>query len=431
MNYQIIGGKLLLFNPTDKCFFVCNDDIFIKDGRVCKIGSLYDEHQGDYTTIDTSGKLIMPGLINMHTHSYMTFMRNYANDVPLNMWLFKKIMPVEAKMDKEEAFWTTLLGCMEMISTGTTTCLDMHIFHEHSVKAMTCSGIRAFMGRCLTGEDLYADGQQKFCEALEEKEKYESERIKFVLSPHSVYCCSEKMLRQIADEAAKRNMMKHIHVSESTKEVEDSIKSRSKTPVRFLYDIGFLNKKTIAAHCVKLLLEDIDLLSHQNVSVVTNPASNALLGNGVSPIIALQKAGVNVCLGTDSAASNNNLNMFKEMNFFSLLHKAMNNTSDVLSSNDVLQMATVNAAKSLGMERDLGCIAEGALADLIFMDLNTISMFPNNDILSSLCYSAYGNEISDVMINGEFVMRNNEFLYIDKEQVFFETNRIVKKYLLK
>lgn len=426
MNYLITNGKVLI-EAEDKGFCVVDTDIYIRNGIIQKIGTSVPIDA--YEVIDAKNQLVMPGLINMHTHAYMSCLKNYADDVPFNEWLFDRIMPVEDKLSHEAAYWSSLLACIEMIKTGTTCFVDMHMFQSQSCRAASQAGMRAFIGRGLVGEDLYGDGKGRFMEAITEKNKCENDLIRFILSPHAIYSCSEKILRQINEEAHKLGMLKQIHLSESVFEVETAIEKYGKSPVEFLSDIGFLDSNTILAHCAKLSDRDIELIGKYNSSVVTNPASNAKLGNGVAPVVDMFNRGINVCLGTDSVASNNTLNMFREMGLLSLLHKAVHNNSTTLSSDSVLQTATVNSAKALGLHHRLGTIIEGAYADLIFVDLTSPSLFPNNNIVSSLCYSANGSEVSSVMINGRFVMKDRELTTIDANRVYYEIEHIVKKYL--
>lgn len=426
MNYRIINGKILTQTPEND-FAITEGDVYVKDGIIHKIGTC--ENRNGYETVDAKNKLIMPGLINLHTHAYMSCLKNFADDVPFDEWLFKRIMPVEDSLSDDAAFWSSLLACMEMIASGTTCFSDMHMFKSQSCKAASLAGMRAFIGRGLVGEDLYGDGKSRLDQALEEKEEFESDLIKFILSPHAPYSCSDKLLRQVDEVSKQTGMLKQIHLSESTFEVENSLEKYGKTPVEFLSDIGFLDGKTLLAHCVKLSDNDIDLIQNHGSSVVTNPASNAKLGNGFAPIANLLNNGINVCLGTDSVASNNTLNMFREMNLLSLLHKAANGDPTVLSAQTVLKTATVNAAKAVGLADKIGSITEGGFADLIFVDLTSPSLFPNNNIVSSLCYSANGSEVSSVMINGRFVMKNREFLTIDTERVYHEVRLITEKYL--
>ena len=427
MNYKIINGYLFLRENQE--IVLKKSDLYIKNNMVYAIGKLEEGDESSFEVIDARDKLVMPGLINSHTHVYMTLMRNYADDVDFGEWLFKRIMPVEDRLSEEAAYWSSMLGCLEMIKTGTTCFVDMHMFPGQSAKAAKTSGMRGFIGRGLVGDDLYGDGFKRFSDALAEQSEYESDTLKFVLSPHAIYSCSEKLLTQVNEEAKKRNMIKHIHLSESNTEIENCFAQRQKSPVKYLNDIGFLDKNTILAHCVKVSDEDIDIIKTSGASVITNPASNTKLGNGFAPILKMSERGVNVCLGTDSTASNNTLNMFREMGLLSLIHKGLNCDSTSASAPYVLNLATQNAAKALGMESKLGDICVGACADLIFIDLNATSLFPNNNIISSLCYSANGSEVDSVMINGRFVMRNRELLTLDEEKIKFEVRKIVEKEL--
>ena len=257
--------------------------------------------------------------------------------------------------------------------------------------------------------------------------EYKSDTIDFLLAPHSVYTCSERMLRQIDEKAKELSLRKEIHLAESLKEYDDCMKAHGKTPVRYLADLGFLDEKTILAHCVRLEKEDYSLLKSSCAHVVTNPASNAKLGNGAADFEMLYGQGVRICLGTDGAASNNTQNLFREMNFLSLLHKARNCSPTAASAQAVLRLATANAAEALG--KKIGRIEAGCLADLVFLDKNAISLMPANDLASALVYSANGSEVDSVMINGAFVFRKKEFTTIDRDRVLYEVARIAKKYL--
>lgn len=421
MDYKVINGKLLL--SAEDGFQIEQKDFWVKDGKIT-----FSE-AGGAEVVDAKDKLVMPGLMNMHTHAYMTVMRNYADDVDFGEWLFQRVMPVEDRLPKEGAYWTSLLAFSEMIKTGTTSFVDMHMFHRQSPRAAKDAGMRGFIGRGLVGEDLYSDGFGRFQEALEEKREYESNTLKFILSPHAIYSCSTQMLEQVAKEAGRQGMLKQIHLSESDTEVNDCLRKHGKTPVKLLADIGFLDENTILAHCVKMCYNDLELLQASGAHVVTNPASNAKLGNGFAPISEMREKGINICIGTDGTASNNTLNMFREMGLLSLIHKGIKGDSTAAPARFVVKAATENAAKALHMENRLGVIREGAYADLIFVDLKAASLFPNNNILSSLCYSANGSEVESVMIDGRFVMRGRQLLTIDTERVYYEVDKIVKEYL--
>lgn len=422
MNIKIINGKLLI-SENGKISIV-EKDLYVNGNTLS-----FDPLKGAaYETVDAKDRLVMPGLINMHTHVYMSVLRNYADDVDFGEWLFNRCMPVEDKLPVEAAYWTNLLGFMEMIKTGTTSYVDMHMYRCQSAKAAKDAGMRGFIGRGLVGEDLYTDGMKRFQEALDEKDEYECDTLKFILSPHAIYSASPKLMKQVVEESKKRGMLHQTHLSEGVTEVEDCLKKYGKTPVALLDEIGFLDDETILAHCVQMRDDDMDIIRKSGATVVTNPASNAKLGNGFAPICAMKDKGINVAVGTDGCASNNTLNMFREMGILSIFHKGLEKDSTAMPSEYVVNAATVNAAKALH-EDNLGVIKEGAKADIIFVDLKTPSMFPNNNIVSSLCYSANGSEVRSVMINGQFVMKDNILLTIDEERVYSEVEKIVKKYL--
>lgn len=426
MNYKIKNGRLLL--RAEDGYKTEEKDLYIKDGIIAGIGKK-PEGLDAYTEMDAKDKLVMPGLINAHTHVYMTILRNYADDVNFSEWLFNRVSPVEDRLPVEAAYWTNLLGFAEMFRSGTTSYVDMHMYKCMSGKAAKAAGIRAFIGRGLVGEDLYTDGLARFQEALAEKEEYGSDRINIILSPHAPYSCSEKLYRQVIEESKKLGVLKQTHLSEGIAEVESIHEKYKKTPVKWLYDIGFLDEETLLAHCVQMRDDDIEILKKSGVSVVTNPVSNAKLGNGFAPAEDMKNAGVNLCIGTDGTSSNNTLNMFREMGFLSLIHKGLKKDSTAMNAVDVIDAATVNGAKALGLRDKLGVITDGAKADIIFLDLKSPSLFPNNNIVSSLCYSANGSEVTDVMVDGELVMKNRELLTIDYERVCYEVNKIADRYL--
>ena len=424
MKYKITGGRILRTNENG-AFSPVETDLYVADGKIAHVGTLADD--AGYEVFDAKGLLVIPGLANMHTHAYMSFMRGCADDVPFDEWLFRRVMPIEDAMTGEDAYWSTLLGCMEMISSGTTQITDMHMFKGDVPRALRDAGIRAHIGRGLVGEDLTADGASRFQEAMEEMAEYRSDRLSFLLAPHAIYTCSERLLRQINDKAHELSLGKEIHLAESRKEYEDCLKEHGKSPTEYLADIGFLDDKTLLAHCVQLRGEDYRILTESRAHVVTNPVSNAKLGNGAADHAKISAHGINVCIGTDGAASNNAQNLFHEMNFFSLLQKACARSSDLATAQETLRLATVNAGKVFGQKT--GLIEEGYLADLAFLRTDALSLTPANDVASALVYSANGSETDSVMVGGEFVYRKKEFTTIDRDRVLYEAKRIARKYL--
>ena len=418
--------KILIKNPRvltweEGRFTVVENDVCIDGERIAAVGSI---PQGivPEKVIDGTDKLVMPGLINLHTHHYMSLFRNIANDVPFHEWLFDNMMPREDHLTEEDCYWGTLLALAEQFRTGTTCFNDMYVICDAAAKAARDAGSRAYLGRGLVGDDEGDGGRLQA--ALEEMERYAGDPLlTFTLSPHAPYTCSSGYLQKIAAEAAKRDLILHYHLSESDGEVQGIKEQHGMTPIAHADSLGLLDQPIILAHCVKAETEDMPLLAKPMVSVVSNPASNMKLGNGFAPIPQMLKAGVNVCLGTDGPASNNALNLFRDMTIFALIHKGVTQEPTELSAQTALASVTVNAAKAIGREHELGQVKAGYLADLSILDLNAPELLPTNDIVSSLVYSAYGTEVETVVVHGRIVMENRELKTIDEDRLRYEIRK--------
>lgn len=406
-------------------FTVKDTDICTDDGVILSVGSAPDGFSPD-ETIDGKNRLAIAGLINCHTHTYMSLYRNFADDLSFGDWLFKNIEPLEDKTTSEDAYYGSLLACAEMIRTGTTCFTDMHMFKFQTARAADESGMRAVISRGLAGDDEQGGGERRLNEAFEEIERYsENDRLSFMLAPHAIYSCDTAYLERIISLARERVLPLNTHLSETRYEVSLSLEKYGKTPTEYLDSLGFFDIKTLAAHCVHLTDNDIKILADKGVSVAANPMSNLKLGNGFAPIPKLMENGVNICLGTDSAASNNSLNLFSDMSFTALIHKGVTEDAQCVSAQDVYSFATQNGAKALGL--DTGRLEAGAKADIALLDLNVPQFNPQSNLVAALSYSANGSEVTDVIIDGKVVMRNKELLTIDEERVFFETNKIIKR----
>ncbi len=402
--------------------------VCVSGGEIFAVGEVPADFRAD-TVVEGKGKLLIPGLVNAHTHVYMTMFRGCADDLSFTDWLFGHIDPLESKMTREDCYWATLLGYLEMISTGTTACLDMYVFTETALRAAEESGFRTALSRGLTGGAGDPEGgKRRIREALEEMEDWKgsTDRIRFFLGPHAPYTCDPDYLREIADLAEERKLPLHLHLSESVSEQEGIREKYGCTPAEYFDRAGILRPGTVAAHCVYVNESDMRLLAERGVTAVTNPASNLKLGNGAAPVPDLLRAGVNVALGTDGAASNNALNLFRELNLVTLLHKGLRGDPTELPASQGLRMATENGARALGWEK-LGRIEAGWTADLAVLDLDRVNLRPWNDILSSLAYAANGSEVESVMVEGKFLMKDREFLTIDRERVQFEVDRTCKR----
>lgn len=403
-------------------------DIYVHENKIAGIDRVPDGFMMT-SMIDGTNKLLLPGLINCHTHIYMSLFRNAADDLSFWDWLEGHIFPLEDKMEPQEAYWGAMLSLAEMIKSGTTLFCDMAIHSEQTVRAADVSGIRAMITRGLVGENRNDEGGlRRYREALDERNHWrEHERISFRLAPHAPYSCGEDYLRFIREKSEELGVGLNIHLSESKKEVEDMLKARGCTPVEYLDKLGILKPGTICAHCVQLTENDMDILAARGASVAINPVSNMKLGNGFALVPQMLKHGINVCLGTDGPASNNSQNMFREMNFAALIYKGAALDAEAVSSEDVLAFATKNAAKALGFEGVLGEIKEGFLADLIVIDMNTESFQPMNHPSSAIAYSANGSEVDTVIVNGKILMEKRQLKTIAEENVYFAVNRIAKR----
>ncbi|MBO5551767.1 MAG: amidohydrolase [Lachnospiraceae bacterium] len=378
-------------------------------------------------TIDGSDRLVIPGLVNAHTHSYMASLRNIADDMPFMDWLLKGVDPVEQRMTGEDAYWGAMLAIAEMIRCGTTTFNDMQMHIHNTTRAVKETGMRAVICRGLVG-DKYDREDRRIKEALEELTDGEGTngRLTFRLGPHAPYSAGFDYLRGVVDIARERGLGIHIHLAESATEVENLKKDQGLTPIEYADKAGCFDVPCIAAHCVKVTPSDIALMARKNVSVVTNPASNMKLGNGFAPVPEMIEAGINVCLGTDGAASNNSLNMFHEMSLLTLIHKGTHDTPVCIGAGEAMEIATVNGARALGLEK-VGAIKTGYKADLAILDINTPSMVPRNNMLSSLTYSANGSEVDTTIVDGEILMEGRELKTIDLEKVLFEANAMMDR----
>jgi len=383
--------------------------------------------------ISGKNRLLMPGIINAHTHIYMNFMRCCGDDLAFNDWLFNTIFPIEDQMTDEDAYWGTQLGLLEMIESGTTGFIDMNLTMLSCCKAIDEAGLRGIVSRGLVGSGPEDEGAiKRIKETMEAREKYlENEMIEICMGPHAPYTCEEKLQHYIADLAMEYNMKVNIHLSESRDEVKKIKKKYGVSPIALAERSGLFKNRSIAAHCVHITQEDLDILADNRVTVATNPVSNMKLGNGLAPVTAMMKKGINVALGTDGAASNNTLNMFHELSVMTLIHKGATETAQCISAKEGLFMMTMAGAKAMGKEYEIGSIEAGKKADLVILNTDTASFMPRNDYISALAYSCNGSEVDTVIVNGKILMENREVKTLDKEKIFYENekimNRIVKK----
>lgn len=370
------------------------------------------------TVIDGHGKLIIPGLVNTHTHLSMTLFRGMADDLPLDRWLNDHIWPAEAHLNGEYCYAGALLGCVEMIRSGTTTFNDMYFYMDDVACAVDEAGLRCVLSHGMI--DLGDDDKRRAeiresLRIIRECHGMADGRIKVALGPHSPYTCSEELLRETARLAAEHGVGIHIHVSETENEVREVSEAHGMSPVEYLDSTGVLGPGTVAAHCVWLKENEMEILSERGVKVSHNPSSNMKLASGTSPVPELMERGVNVSIGTDGAASNNNLDMFEEMKTASLLQKVSLHDPTALPAMDVFRMATVNGAKALGVNS--GLIEEGGLADIVVLNTRRPHLTPWRKPASHLVYSASGADVDTVICDGRILLLEGELKVLDEEYV--------------
>jgi len=379
--------------------------------------------------IDARGGLVMPGLINAHTHAAMTCFRGLADDLPLMDWLENHIFPAESKLTSDWVYKGTLLACAEMIASGTTTFCDMYLYTDFVARAAKDAGLRAVVGEVLYDFDSPNYGP------IEKGLQYTQDLIdswrgdpliRIAVEPHSAYLCSPELLAQAKAIGDREQVSMVIHLSESEQEVQQVRQRYGKTPVEHLAQIGFLGPRLVADHCVALTDKDMDILADHQVKVAHNPESNMKLASGVAPIPDLLKRGVTVGIGTDGCASNNDLDLFQEMDTLAKIHKVHTMDPTVLDAATVLGMATRGGAKVLAMEDRIGVLAPGKQADIIILDTNQPHLVPMYNPYSHLVYVFTGGDVRTTIVAGRVLMEDRRFVDLDVDQVMADVNEIAR-----
>ena len=383
-------------------------------------------------TIDAKGKLIIPGLINGHTHIPMVLMRGLINDVTLDDWLRKYIFPAEAKNVTEDFVrWGSRLALAEMIRGGTTTFADMYYFEDAEAEETKAAGLRGFLGE--TWIDFPAPDNKSQAEMAVYTEKFlkkwQGDRlIHASVAPHSIYTCSERTLKDSAAMARKYHAPILIHVSEMRKEYVDSLANNGATPVQYLERIEFLGPDVLAAHCIWLDYTDMKILAERQVGCVHNPSSNMMLASGVAPVVDERAAGMRVGLGTDGpAGSNNDLDMMEEMDLASKLQKTYRVDPRALGSQGALEMATIEGARALHMEKEIGSLESGKKADFVILNLDVPNAVPMYDAYSQIVYSLKASEVETVVVGGRTLLKDGKLLTVDEGQAMARAKEYAKK----
>jgi len=393
--------------------------LLIQNDKIVEISNKLSINDAD-EVINATGKVLMPGLVNTHTHLSMTLMRGLADDMPLDTWLNNYIWPVEAELNPEYCYAGALVACAEMIKSGTTCFNDMYFFMDHVARAADEAGLRGIISHGMIDFGDEDKRRQEFKESIRIIKKCHNTgdgRIQVEFGPHSPYTCSQELLTEVKREAAKYGVRIHIHVSETQKEVSDILEAHGNRPFEYLDEIGFLGSEVTAAHAVWLSNNEMDIIKQNEVKISHNPSSNMKLSSGVSPVSKLLRKEVCVSIGTDGPASNNNMDMFEEMKITSLLQKVTTMDPTVLNAEEVFKMATINGAKSLGLEDQIGSIEVGKKADITLIDARSPQLTPFRNPISHIVYSANGGNVDTVICNGEILMKNRELLTLDENMI--------------
>ena len=426
MEANILIQNCAILPMTDKAI-IKNGVIATKNNKITYVGKQATAPKiTAEKIIDAQDKVAIPGLINCHTHLAMTLFRGIAEDQPLDTWLTKTIWPLEAKLQPKDVYYGALLGCLEMIKTGTTTFADMYYDEDQVAKAVEKAGLRAILtqGTIEVGDPEIGEKTLKNSINFATKYRgYADGKVTTRLGPHAVYTCSPELLTKVREAASKLNLGIHIHLAES-KEMTDQVKQKySSTEVELLKKIAFLGPDVVAAHCIHLTNKEMRLLAKYNVKVVHNPVANMKLAQGTAKIKDLRDLSVIVGLGTDGPASNNSLDMFQTMKIAALLQKLTYLNPTILPAYEALKMATVNGARALGMERNIGSLEIGKRADILLIDLSKPHLKPLHNIYACIVYSANGSDVDTVIVDGKILMENQQVKTLDEKAVMEEAEK--------
>lgn len=423
MNIRFFNAKILLLSENHR-FSLEEGELWVKGNKIAYIGDGKEKDKRAVLwdrEIDAEGNVLMPGFKNAHTHTAMTFLRSYADDLPLQEWLNRQVFPNEAKLTQEDIYHLCKLGIMEYLTSGITSNFDMYFAPLPGAMASVDCGFRT----------VFTSGLNDFCQSLREVEElyYKiremSDLTSFLMGFHAEYTTSLKLMEGLASLAEKVKSPVWLHNSETASEVADCKKRYGKTPTELTEDLGMYRYGGGGYHCIYLEEKDFEIFKKRGLTAVTNPASNLKLASGIAPVNRFLKEGIHVAVGTDGPASNNCLDMFREMFLVSGLAKVREKDAACVSAEDVLYMATAGGAKAMGLN-ECDSLAEGKLADLILIDLKQPNMQPENNFVKNIVYSGSKQNVKLTMVNGKILYENQKF-YIgtDEEEVYRRANEII------
>jgi len=422
-NCDILATENGVFVPLHNAYLGISNDTIDYIGTE-KPEAVYDSEK------DMSGKMLLPGLINCHGHAPMVLLRGVGSDLPLQEWLFDKMMPIEDKMGEAELKAGMELAQLEMLACGTTSYSEMYMMPWVEAEVVERSGMKANLTRvvqCFDPSQTYEQNTQAK-QSVEFFEKYHNTvngRVLVDFSIHAEYTNYPHIMEAYAKDCLSHGARMQVHMSETRREHEECIAKYGKTPAELFESLGVFDSPTSAAHCVWVSEHDMDIMAAKGVSVIHNPESNMKLGSGFAPVMKMIDKGINVTIGTDGAASNNNLNMFEEMHLASVIHNGYLNDPTILKPVDVLKMATVNGAKLQG-RGDTGALTVGLKADIIAVDMTKPHMQPCIDPMALITYSAQGSDVCMTMVDGKILYENGEYLTLDRERIYHDVKTVLK-----
>ncbi len=400
-------------------------DILIEGDRIAKIGAV-DDVEGA-TVIDGRKKFATPGLVNAHTHASMTLLRSYADDLALMDWLNNHIWPIEAKMKRADIYWGAALAAVEMIKSGTTAFADMYgPCMEEVAKVVDESGMRGVLCRGLIG---IFDGDEKLSTNVELFKEWNGGadgRVTVMFGPHAIYTCEPEYLKKVVAAASKCGAEIHMHMNETLDEIDGCIKKYGKRPFEVVNETGLLDLGMLAAHCVHLSDDEINIMVEKNVRVAHNPGSNMKISSGIAPIEKLIERGLIVGVGTDGASSNNNLDMLEEIRLASFLNKVSTMSPTAIPALETIKLGTINSARAIGL-KEVGELREGWKADIVLWDMSGVEWQPNYNPTSLLAYSAASTSADTVIVDGKILMEVRQLKTLDEEKIISEFNKCFER----
>jgi 5-methylthioadenosine/S-adenosylhomocysteine deaminase len=433
MTYDLVvyNGTIITVNASFE--IIPNGLLCIKSGQLKRVEALRENPKlpAAKETLNADGGIIMPGLVNTHTHLPMTLFRGLADDLPLDVWLNGHIFPAESDhLNPDNVRWGTLLACVEMLLSGATTCCDGYFFEDQVAAAVQTSGMRAILAQGVI--DFPAPGIPNPKENIEISKRFvrKWQNSNLLITPsvfcHSAYTCSAATLKKAKSICAENGMLLQIHAAETQKECRQIEKEHQATPIQYLDQLGILDENTLLVHCVWVDDHDIEIIAARKTGISHNPESNAKLASGIAPIPKFLKSGITVGLGTDGCASNNNLDLFHEMDMVAKLHKAEKFDPTTMDAKTVVKMATITGAKALGLDRLIGSLEVGKQADLIVIDTHSPHMVPMYHPESHIVYTAKSSDVRDVVVNGRVLVRDRQIPHLDVAEIMTKVREIAR-----